>query len=90
MVLFPLDGWQVATGRVQPGLVVPDDPGEDRAAGFSPGAVVGMVDQLHLEGGKPALKGRRPDPGRRQASLPYRDETTPRKSYPSSYDFPPQ
>jgi hypothetical protein len=38
--------------------VVPGNPGEDRRAGLGPGAVVRPADQLHLEGGKPAL-GRR-------------------------------
>jgi hypothetical protein len=31
------------------------DPGEDRGAGLGAGAVVGSVDQLDLEGGKPAF-----------------------------------
>src|SRR5829696_7403035 len=53
--LFPLHRRQVVVGGVQPALVVPGDPAEDRGARLGAGAVVVSVDELDLEGGEERL-----------------------------------
>jgi hypothetical protein len=53
--LFPLKRREVVVGGVQPMDVLPGDPAEGRGSCLGAGAVVAAVDQLHLEGGEPAL-----------------------------------
>src|SRR6266542_3031090 len=55
LLLFPLDGWQVATGGVHSGAVVPGDPAKDCGAGLGASAVVRLVDEFDFEGGEPGL-----------------------------------
>jgi hypothetical protein len=56
--VFPFDRRLVVVGRVQPALVVPGDPAEDRRA---PGRGCGTcgVDQLDLSKNSPSLSGER-------------------------------
>jgi hypothetical protein len=56
--LFPLDRRLVAQRRVQPGAVVPVDPGEDRAPGVGSGGEPVAVHELALETGPEGLGDR--------------------------------